>query len=501
MNFNARWFSILAPLILGALYPLAFAPINFTALSLVTLTALLLLNANSDAKQAFRSAWTWGLAAFGVGLSWIHIAVHDFGGAPLWLSTIMVVACASFLALFPAIAFYLQKKYFHSIISQSLVFAPLWLLTEYARAYALSGFPWLYLGYSQTDTALAILAPVGGVYLISFVMAALVAVLFFLWQKQQRKLLYIAAIMSIAVCSWPYALNRPANNDGEPITAALLQTNIAQQIRWQPEQLNAIQQQYYEMTKSVINKADLVIWPEGAIPTLADYLDDYFSALMTNNSKTDAAVIAGVFTRDERGIYNAAVGMGAAQGYYAKQHLVPFGEFVPFENWLRGLLEFFDLPMSGLRAGLSSQSVRFRGKPVLTAICYETTYPELVRDSFIAQGSQATWMLTISNDAWYGKSWGPQQHLQIVRMRAMELGLPILRATATGLTVAIDHNGRVTASIPSYQTGILKTTIQPQKAQTIWLRFGLWPLLLLSILLISIAIAADRLKRRSKSPQ
>lgn len=500
MTLSPRATSLLAPILLGALYPLAFAPINFTALSVITLAALLMVCAPLNAKQTFVRAWSWGVAAFAVGLSWIHVAVHDFGGAPLWLSVLLVLGGAAILGLFPATTLYLQKKYFRSSWAATLSFAPLWFLSEYARAYLLSGFPWLYLGYSQTDTVLVLLAPVGGVYLIGFVMAFFAAILGQCWQTQRRRWFYGLAVLVIALCSFPFTLNRAAQDSGKPITTALLQPNIAQQIRWQPEQLEAIQRQYFEMTKSVVNNVDVVIWPEGAIPTLATYLDEYFAALLRDN-KNDAALIAGVFTRDERGIYNAAVGMGAARGHYAKQHLVPFGEYVPFEHLLRGVLQFFDLPMSGLRAGTASQSVRFRDQPVLTAICYETTYPELVRDSFIAQGAQATWMITISNDAWYGDSWGPQQHLQIVRMRAMEMGLPIVRATATGLTVAIDHNGRITASIPSNQSGLLKTTIQPQKPHTLWLQWGVWPLFILSILLISIAIGVERLNPWSKSPQ
>ncbi len=494
-------FQFLIPLVLGAIYPLAFAPINWSALTLISVAALLIINNDDNPKAAFRRGWLWGFAAFGVGLSWIHVAVHQFGGAPLWLSALMVVGGASIMGLFPAITLYVHKKYFRTPLTSALAFAPLWFVSEYARAYVLTGFPWLYLGYSQTDTVLALLAPVGGVYLISFVIALMAATLalFFYWQK--TRVAYVLATLFIVLTSWPYQLQREQNDDGAPISAALLQPNISQQLRWQPEQLQAIQQQYYTMSKSVINEVDLVVWPEGAIPTLAEYLDEYFDALMQHNNKTDAAVVVGIFTRDERGIYNAAAGLGAANGQYAKQHLVPFGEYVPFENWLRGLLEFFNLPMSGLQAGDPAKSVQFRGKPVLTAICYETTYPELVRDSFIAQGAQASWLLTISNDAWYGDSWGPQQHLQIVRMRAMELGLPVLRATATGLTVAIDHNGRVTAALPSYETGILRTQIQPQKTTTLWIKWGMWTTVLLCILLTSIAVAIERLKWRSKSPQ
>lgn len=498
------------PLLFGAIYPLGFAPVDLKLCVPVSLFALLWLTRAQTMRQALWTAWAWGFAAFGIGLSWVHVAIHDFGDAPLPLSLTLTLGGSAIMGLFIVALMWPLKRFFDSPLARALAFAPLLLVSEYIRAYVLTGFPWLYAGYSQTDSLLARLAPIGSVYLVGLVLALLVGLCYWCCEQAlsrwgKRGLLgalsaaaLMMQILMMTPAYWPEVVPDPAI---KPIRAALVQANIAQQIRWQPEQLQNIARQYRDLSLPIFANNDLVIWPEGSIPILQTYLREYFEELSQIAKAHDSGLIAGVFSEDANGhIYNAAVGFAGAEGNYAKQHLVPFGEYVPFQQWLRGLLSFFDLPMSGLAAGSPTRALHFRGHPVLTAICYETTYPELVRDTMRAQTNLPQWMLTVSNDGWYGDSWGPKQHLQIVRMRAQELGLPILRVTPTGITVAIDANGQILAQLPSYQQGVLQTTIQPRHSETLWLRYGMSVVVIFAILLLGFAAAIQRLKTRPQYP-
>ena len=179
--------------------------------------------------------------------------------------------------------------------------------------------------------------------------------------------------------------------------------------------------------------------------------------------------------------------MGNGAGRYDKRHLVPFGEYVPFQSLLRGLFAFFDLPMSGFSEGETAGVVTVAGQTMVGAVCYEIAYPELVRDNVQALNGGAGYLLTVSNDAWFGGSWGPWQHLQIARVRAMENGLPVIRATVTGITAVIAADGRILQRLPQFETAILRTTVQAKTADTAWVKWGLLPVSILLALLLGIA--------------
>jgi apolipoprotein N-acyltransferase len=528
MTINpSRWRYALLSIVAGALFPLAFAPINLPWFALLSLTVLLFCWQDATPKQAFWRGFLWGFAAFVVGVSWVHVAIREFGQAPLALSLFLTGGMVAILALFPAAAGWLLVRFFHPGWPRLLAFAPFWVISEFLRGHVFSGFPWLFAGYSQTDTWLAVLLPLSGVYGASLALALLATLLLLLVQPTQaRRLLYLrfAAMLLLVFLLVPHT-NAPlamtdSSDTGNPsqertsadksqpiapgntLSIALVQANIEQSLKWQPEQLNHILNQYQELTTPLLGKVDAVIWPEAAIPAFAHHLGDYFPALDLAARNSNTALITGLPVLDSDGRYfNSVIGLGTASGRYDKRHLVPFGEYVPFQSLLRGLFAFFDLPMSGFSDGERGNLITVAGQKMVGAVCYEIAYPELVRDNVKALNGGAGYLLTVSNDAWFGSSWGPWQHLQIARARAMENGLPVIRATVTGVSAVITADGRINQQLPQFETAILRTQIRAQRPDTLWVHWGLLPVSILLALLLGVAVWRQRLISHSKSPE
>jgi len=505
----SRWLLTLLPLAAGAMFPLAFAPISLPWFALLSLALLLLCWQDATPKQAAWRGFMWGLAAFAVGVSWVHVAIREFGQAPLALSLFLTAGMVAVLAVFPAIAGWLLARFFPLPSARLVAFAPLWLLTEYLRGHVFTGFPWLFAGYSQTDTWLAQVMPVLGVYGASLGVALLAALVLLLVKPTTKRrrffLLRAATALVLMLALTPRMSSRaelPLDATAPSLSVALVQANIEQSLKWQPEQLNRILNQYRELTAPLLGKVDAVIWPEAAIPSFAHYLGDYFPALDAQARASNTALVTGLPVQDADGRYfNSVIGVGNANGRYDKRHLVPFGEYVPFQSLLRGLFAVFDLPMSGFSAGEQRQIIQVAGQAMVVAICYEIAYAELVRDNVHALQGKAGYLLTVSNDAWFGASWGPWQHLQIARTRALETGLPVIRATVTGVSAIIGPDGRIQATLPQFETAILRARVSAAIPDTFWLRWGVLPVSLLAALLLGVAWWIPHLILRSKSPE
>lgn len=495
----SRWQFALLPLLAGVLFPLAFAPVALPWFAVLSLAGLWFCWQRATPKQAAWRGFFWGFGAFAIGVSWVHVAIREYGQAPLALSLFLTIGMVAVLALFPALVGWALARFFPASRARVLAFAPLWVLGEGLRSWLFTGFPWLFAGYSQTDTVLANVLPVTGVYGVSLLLALLAMALLGLAQNataRPRSLWLRAALALLLVLvltpSNRAVLHTPAapddGNHAPQLSVALVQANVEQTLKWRPDHLQHIMQLYREMTAPLLGKVDAVIWPEAAVPAFADYLGDYFPTLDAAARQHNTALVTGlpVLDPDER-YYNAVVGLGNASGRYDKRHLVPFGEYVPFERWLRGVFAFFDLPMSGMSEGERLQLLQVAGQPMAVAVCYEIAYGSLVRENIRVMNGSAGYLLTVSNDAWFGSSWGPWQHLQIARVRALENGLPVIRATVTGVSAVIGADGRIQQQLPQFETAILRTTVRAQKPDTIWLHFGLWPVSILIALLLGIA--------------
>ena len=497
---RAGWPGHLIALGAGALTPLALAPFAIWPLALLSIALFYLGLRELTPRQAALRGWCYGVALYLAGSGWIYVSIHDYGAAsPLLAGGLTLAFCAA-VALFFALPAWLWARYLRRPrpgVAEALAFAALWLAQEAFRGWFLTGFPWLYAGYSQLDGPLRGLAPLGGVWLLSFVLALTAALLCNLLQLR-RQHLALASGLSLLLGPWllAQALNEHAwtHAKGEPLRVAAIQGNVEQNLKWDPDALEAQLALYRDMTLAS-PPAELIVWPETAVPVLKEYAEGYLAVMARIASDRQAALITGVPLRQvnaagERRFYNAITVLGEGQGTYLKQKLVPFGEYVPLQDLLRGLIAFFDLPMSDFARGPAQQPLlQAKGLRLASYICYEAVYPEFAAE--LARDSDL--LLTISNDTWFGRSIGPVQHLQMAQMRALEAGRWMIRATNNGISVLIDPQGRIQSRIPQFQAAILYGEVQAMQGHTPYLRFGSLPLAILAALIVLATLLANRL--------
>ncbi|PKF72085.1 apolipoprotein N-acyltransferase [Pseudomonas fluvialis] len=497
---RAGWPGHLIALGAGALTPLALAPFAIWPLALLSIALFYLGLRELTPRQAALRGWCYGVALYLAGSGWIYVSIHDYGAAsPLLAGGLTLAFCAA-VALFFALPAWLWARYLRRPrpgVAEALAFAALWLAQEAFRGWFLTGFPWLYAGYSQLDGPLRGLAPLGGVWLLSFVLALTAALLCNLLQLR-RQHLALASGLSLLLGPWllAQALNEHAwtHAKGEPLRVAAIQGNVEQNLKWDPDALEAQLALYRDMTLAS-PPAELIVWPETAVPVLKEYAEGYLAVMARIASDRQAALITGVPLRQvnaagERRFYNAITVLGEGQGTYLKQKLVPFGEYVPLQDLLRGLIAFFDLPMSDFARGPAQQPLlQAKGLRLASYICYEAVYPEFAAE--LARDSDL--LLTISNDTWFGRSIGPVQHLQMAQMRALEAGRWMIRATNNGISVLIDPQGRIQSRIPPFEAAILYGEVQAMQGHTPYLRFGSLPLAILAALILLATLLANRL--------
>ena len=465
----------LAALAAGGVLPLALAPFGVWPLLLVSAGVLFrLLGRAETGKSAFWRGWLYGVGKYGVGASWVYVSIHVYGSTAPWLAALLVALFVAGMAVFNGVfgwAFHRLVRSQDNEIAAALTFAVLWTALEWLLTWFLTGFPWLFAGYAFIDTPLAGLAPVGGVLLVSFAAVLTASLAVAAWKQWW----ILVAPVSIWIAAW--ALDSVSWTErSEPRTVALAQGNIPQSTKWTPEGVVQSRRAYRELTASA-GDVDIVVWPEAAIP---DYLRRTKSYIEAQHPAAD--IVTGIFVAEARegsddvDYYNAAVSTGG-DAVYRKRHLVPFGDFVPFESLLRGLISFFDLPMSGTTPGESEQPLlRAAGIDLAMAICWEIAYPATVA----ADATQADALVTISNDTWFGESIGPSQHFQIARMRAKENGKYLLRSTNDGITAIVDDKGAVVDRLPRFEPGVLTGTfhaVSGTAPYSRWLHLPLWVVL------------------------
>lgn len=485
----------------GALITLTLAPFELWPLAFVSSIVLYLSLSHLNARQAVLRGWWFGLGMFASGTSWVYVSIHDYGAASPALAAFLTAVFVAGLALFLALFGWLWVRFFrhqqHSL-SNAFAFAALWVAIEAFRGWVLTGFPWLYMGYSQLHGPLGGLAPLGGVWLISFAIVLSSILLINLINKQHWWQPVSAAVLIALI--WGLALSLQAKNwttpAGEPLSVMAVQGNIDQNLKWDSAQIESQLLLYQSLTLNAA-ASDLIVWPETAVPILKDQAQGYLNSMERIISRQDSALITGlpVRQRDLNGdlrYYNAMTTLGDGQGEYLKQKLVPFGEYVPLQELLRGLITFFDLPMSDFARGPSQQApLSAKGYKIAPYICYEVVYPEFAAEL----AAQSDILLTISNDTWFGTSIGPWQHLQMAQMRALEAGRWMIRATNNGISALINPHGQITVTVPQFEQAILRGTVTPMQGLTPYLQWQSWPLILLCALCLLSSILQRRFQR------
>ncbi|MDD3675149.1 apolipoprotein N-acyltransferase [Thauera propionica] len=468
-------------LLAGGAGVLAFEPVGWFPLMFLCLAVLArLLRDVGRTRDGFWLGFAWGWGAFIAGVSWLYVALNRYGGMPAPLAGLAIALFCAYLALYPALvaALFVRLRSLGQCsapLAAAALFGALWLLGEWLRGMVFTGFPWLAVGYSQTlPSPLAGYLPVIGVYGVGGLLA-FVAAWLGLANWQRAGALSRTALICVAVLGGGALLSMRAWTSpiGEPVRIALAQTNFEQSLKWDPERFADVLQVNFDLVRDAFLRPDppaILVLPETTLPTLLDRLPEgYLEALARLAHDAGGDLVLGAFRRDDAGhIYNAAISLGSAPvQHYAKQHLVPFGEYSPpLFGWFYQLAS---IPMSDQTRGAPDQApMVLDGQQVALNICYE----DLFGAEIIRALPQATLLLNISNLAWYGDSFAQPQHLQIARVRAIETGRPMLRSTNTGMTAVVQPDGSVSAVLPEFERGLLRATVQGYAGLTPYARWG-----------------------------
>ena len=469
----------------GAIFPLGLAPFNLWPAVIVSMAILFQSLRQPSIKQAFFNAATYGFGLFLTGASWLYVSIHEYGFIAAPLAVIATILFCLFLAAIFAFPFMLAAFLPSTSISLMLGLPAIWVISEWVRSWIFTGFPWLYAGYSHTETWLNGWAPIGGVLSLSF-FSALTA-MFFLWlvqgMEQRRSTLSLSVILMVLTISG-YLLQQVnwTKDIGKPLTVALIQPNVAQNEKWSVEKRRTILTQLAAQTEAYWGH-NIIIWPEAAVPSTPKRIPVFMQNLERKANDSGSTLLTGIITQDgEQGrYYNSVLAIGDQSGQYHKTRLVPFGEYVPLEFLLRGLIQFFDLPMSSLSVGPSNQiPLTVQKQLIATAICYEVVYPDLVARNT----REASLIVTVSNDTWFGESLGPLQHMQMVQMRALENAKPIIRGTNNGISGLVDQRGNIYGRMDQNSIDELSGVVQPRAGQTPFSITGSWPIIFLSWLIV-----------------
>ncbi len=496
----------------------AYAPFSYWWLALTLPSIMLLQVRHASPKVAAKKIALFSFGWFSSGISWVHVSIDQFGGLPLIFSLLLMLGLCVYLSLFPALAGYLTAKIAKKKHVNLWLLPSIWLLCEYLRSVVLTGFPWLSLGYSQIDSPLASFAPVIGEVGIT----GIILLINICWVKiyctgsdllnNKNQASSITVDTKILTCSRILPLAIPmgliisivltslaltqvnwTELTGKSAKVALIQGNIAQSIKWQPEQEWPTMLKYLDLTR-VNYDADIIVWPESAIPALEPAVQDYLSTVNRSAMLNNSTVITGLinYNFESKEYFNALLVLGKKnsddeQGYsynhsnrYYKSHLLPIGEFVPFQELLRPIAPLFNLPQSSFTSGNYVQpNLIANGLHILPLNCFEIAFPMQLAANFT---NDTAMILTVSNDAWFGDSHGPHQHFEMARMRALEFGRPLVRATNNGVTGIINHLGDVTAIAPQFEEVVLRGTVEFVVGDT---PYSQWPNLILWLMILA----------------
>ena len=491
-NPGMQWFfTILA----GLLTAVAFAPYSVWPLSILGLAWLFRQWQAATPARAFWLGFAFGTGLFLGGVYWVYFSMHVYGHIPWPLAGLLTLVFAMFLGLFPGLCGWLANRLFPDLKQAFpwLIYPVAWTLVEWMRSWLFTGFPWLNAGASQVGSPLSAYLPVVGEYGVSLLVALSAALMISMVRSRGLSraggIVALVAIWLGALALQPMEWTRPA---GKPIRVALVQGDIDQESKWDPQSFDSIVSHYLKLTRPYWG-VDVVIWPETAIPAFYDDVRDVVDALQQLAHDQGSDMLVGIpYRNKETGqYYNSVLSLGEEQRFYHKRHLVPFGEFIPFQSSLEGLLDFMGLPMSGFSRGEAGQ------KPLLAGhyragitICYEIVFNDEVRDSLPA----ANYLVNVSNNTWFGDSSMPFQQLQIISMRARESGRYVASVTNNGVTALVDDRGRIVRQSPQFAANVLVGELVPRQGSTPFVRWGNGPVL---TLLFACVLLGGLMQRRA----
>ncbi len=474
----------------GGALNLAFAPFGMWPAGLLAPAALFALIRGLPPRRAGATGAVFGVGLFLFGTYWLYTSLHGFGLVPVWLTLLLQAGLVAVAALYPAALCYLANRYWRKegALRDWLVLPVLWVLLEWLRGWLFSGFPWLSLGYAFIDTPLAGLAPVFGVYGVTWVAAVIgAAIAAALTPKVswQRRVTALGAAL-VAFCLPALLLQHAwTHASGSKVSVAAVQGAVSQDQKWQAGNRELTKQRYLDLTEQAWG-AKLIIWPETAIPVIANDLKDYLLALEQSGRAHGADFAIGLVDFDIAAghFHNGVLVLDAPGGWYYKRHLLPFGEYFPVPAFVRSWMRLMSLPNEDMTPGSSRQAVlSAAGEKLGITICYEDAFGS----EQLAVLREATLLINVTNDAWFGDSTAAHQHLQIARMRALEAGRYLVRAANDGITAAIGPKGEILARLPRFRQAVLRADVQPMTGLTPYARFGNYPVILSAAALLALA--------------
>ena len=474
--------------VLGCLTTTAFAPFGWHLLLPFLLLPFLYVCLTLSPRDAAKHGFWFGFGMFLTGTYWIYISVVVFGQAPVWIAIFLMLGLVLIMSLWLWLAAWLISRLVHGEPWFLLAVAPAaWVLIEWLRGWVFTGFPWLALGYSKIDSMLAGWAPLLGVYGVSaMALLSITAVLVAIMTRGRAQMIAVGIVIAPWLAGGILKTVDWTEPDGEALRVTLVQGGIPQDRKWLQESFYPTLDFYRSHTLSV-PESDIVLWPEVAIPSVTDIVEDYITAIEGDAKRAGQTVLFGILERiHERDgtarVYNSIIAVdGESRQSYRKRHLVPFGEYFPVPDNVRSWMRMLSLPHNDLSAGIAEQALitTAGGMKLATMICYEDAYGA---EQLYAL-PEAGLLINVSNDAWFGDSIAPHQHLQIARMRSLETGRAAIRAANTGISAFIDADGRVLESGPQFEPVVMTTNLEPRKGATPYVAAGNMPIIILCMLI------------------
>ena len=491
---------LLASSLIALFYVSGFEPFGLVIAPLFCLAYLFYFALNHSPKKTAIFYYLFGFFCFSIGLYWLYISIHIVSGAPLWIAILLIGILSGVMALFYCLVGFIISYAYQLFKSKYLVLtllAPaIWTLSELLRGYAFTGFPWLTIGYSQSSTFLSAWAPIGGVYLVSFIVS-LIAGYCLLISSKIRPLLSLFSVLIIIGSSFFIRPIEWTERVDKEFSVALVQGAVAQEKKWLTTEFIRTLTLYRNSLLNLEN-TNLVIWPEVAIPAYAEnvkgYLDELEGILKQQNIDL---LMLGINTKGKNGeVFNSVITLGGDNREYHKRHLVPFGEYFPVPKFIREWLQKMKLPHRDISIGPEVQEMlKLDQYFIATSICYE----DIFGDELLDYQPLANVLVNVTNNAWFGESIASSQHFQMSRMRAIETGRYLLRSTNTGITAIVMPDGNIQEELEPYNFSILKGNFYPMKDETPYSRFGDLFVILLMTLIMTLGCFIGILRLKNKN--
>lgn len=495
MKFLVKWrWELLSP-IAGVLLTLAFSPFNYAYLVVASLVFIFSAWLNCSSGRAALRGYLYGLGLFGSGISWVFVSIYEYGGAPLSGAVLLTVAVVCFWSLFPALTAYLSVKLTPNKHKNQLIWIipVVWILVEYYRGYwFLNGFPWLQIAYTQLETPLKGFIPIVGVYGTGFLLAVTAALIV---AGINRSIKY-KNVLTVLIILWSaggyLSTLKWTDAIGKSIDVALIQGNVPQDQKWLPDNRVKTLVSYREMTEQHWD-ADIIVWPETAIPAYLSQVKKFYLDPLSLRAKLENTDL--IVSLPSRGkgneFFNTVLTLGENEAQYNKNHLLPFGEYLPLQPLSGLVLDSLNIHLGNFTSGGDDQVLMTAaGYPFSTSICYEDAFG----DEAIRGMPEAAFLVNVTNDAWFGRSIEPHQHMQIAQMRALETGRYLLRVTNTGVTAIVAPNGDIVDKAPMFKTVVLTGSILPMGGMTPYARLGDGLIVLILFLYLVVLHAFFRYK-------